>query len=71
MTGGINGPIQIAVLTRQGVGQPFIAHLYTEKDLEEHRNNVKGVEEHLAAYREILAGRGETTPPPPVPPPSL
>jgi 20S proteasome alpha/beta subunit len=70
-TGGINGPIQIAVLTRKTPDQPFTARLYTENDLEEHRNNVKDAEEHLAAYRAILAGRSEIAPPPPSPPPAL
>jgi 20S proteasome alpha/beta subunit len=70
-TGGINGPIQIAVLTRKTSGQPITARLYTENDLEEHRNNVEDAEQHLAAYRSILAGRDQTTPPPPTPPPAV
>lgn len=69
--GGIKGPPTIAVLTQKTSAHPFTAHLYSEDELEEHRNNVKDAEQHLAAYRSILAGRGQTTPPPPTPPPAV
>lgn len=51
--GGINGPPQIATLTLNGKGDPE-AHILSDDELEEHKNNVESAEKHLAQYRHIL-----------------
>jgi 20S proteasome alpha/beta subunit len=62
-TGGINGPVQLAVLRRSPAGSSFDARLLSDDELDEHRSAVQAVEEHLAAYRQQLT-QPPTTPPP-------
>lgn len=52
--GGINGPAQIATLTKGDVGA--VARILSDEDLIEHNDNIKAVKEHLSAYKEILQG---------------
>jgi proteasome subunit B (beta)-like protein len=51
--GGINGPPQVAKLTLNSKGEPE-AHILTDDELEEHKNNVESAEKHLSQYRQIL-----------------
>jgi len=55
--GGINGPIQIGVLSRDKKG--FHARLLEEDELSEHNENVKGVIKYLGEYKDILQGKGK------------
>jgi len=55
--GGINGPIQIGILSRASKG--FKARLLEEDELSEHSENIKGAIEHLAKYKDMLQGKGE------------
>jgi 20S proteasome alpha/beta subunit len=67
-TGGINGPVQLAVLRRPSSEAPFEARLLGKDELEEHHSAVMDIEKHLADYRALM-----TQPPPkppPVPPPA-
>lgn len=54
-TGGINEPIQIAVLAKNDHGDPK-ARLLDGDELQEHRENVDGAVEHLRDYRNKLKG---------------
>ena len=53
--GGINEPIQIAVLSRDKGGQPQ-ARLLDENELQEHRESVSEAIKHLRGYRDQLRG---------------
>jgi 20S proteasome alpha/beta subunit len=67
--GGINRPIQMAVLQAVAPSKRMTAKLLTPDELLEHASHVQGMEEHIGAYREIHAGRGVApSPPPPSPP---
>jgi hypothetical protein len=72
-TGGIQGPPQIATLSRDGDGT-FHATLLTPDDLLEHGGNKRGIEDCIRLYRDRLSGRvtvpviTEPPPPPPAPP---
>lgn len=60
--GGIAGPPQIAVLEE---GMPgCTARMLDQDELDEHVNNVEDAHEYLSAYRDILAGKVEQSPPP-------
>jgi len=52
-TGGINGPPDIAVLQYDKRNE-LKAHLLETEEMEEHKANVKGAEEHLSAYAEKM-----------------
>lgn len=69
-TGGIGGPIQIAVL-ENGVENPqMTARILAPDELAEHEGNVLGMEQHIAEYRNLIGGNIETdSEPPPSPPP--
>ena len=74
-TGGINGPMQIGVLTQKPGSGEASARLLDEVELDEHRNNVKAIERHLADYRDKLSGQGAQAIPqlqgdPVIPPPA-
>jgi hypothetical protein len=56
--GGIKGPIQIATLQMSADGVTPIAHLLDDNELEEHRGNIRGVEDYLGKYKEMLQGKG-------------
>lgn len=65
--GGINGPLQIAVLASSGGN--YKARLLNDEELGEHLDHVKGVNDYLAKYRDILQGKiGTQSPSPPEPP---
>ena len=67
-TGGINGPSQIAVLSRNN-GGTLVARLLDSNEIGEHLESVKGIQAHVAAYREILNGNVlEPAPQSPAPP---
>jgi 20S proteasome alpha/beta subunit len=66
-TGGINGPIQLAVLRRPTPGGPFEASLLDEEKLAEQANAIQSIEDYLAGYRQQLT-QPPTTPPAPPPP---
>lgn len=59
--GGVNGPIQLAVLTKDGN-----ARMLSEDELTEHRENVSGVVTHLRSYKDKLSGKS-TMPIPEIP----
>ena len=65
--GGINGPAQIGTLSASRGGE-LVARLLDDAELAEHLDSVKGAEEYLARYPEILRGSaaaGEEIPSPP------
>lgn len=64
--GGVNGPPQIAVLSREN--GKYRARLLDDGDLAEHQQNVQGAIEHLRLYPLIL--KGEAAPCTPEPPTS-
>ncbi len=53
-TGGINGPIQLAVLDRPGDGAPFQASMMEPDTLAENREAIQRIENHLYTYRKQL-----------------
>jgi len=53
--GGVNGPLQVAILTRQK--DAYQARLLEDTELAEHKNNVDEAIEHLRTYRELLSGK--------------
>jgi hypothetical protein len=63
--GGINGPMQIAVL--QNVSGAPKARLLSDDELDAHKENATGAEEHLRKYREILQGTATAAPDVPKP----
>lgn len=54
--GGVNGPMQIAVL-RAEAGK-FSARMVEDAELEGHENNVDGLIEHMRKYRDLIRGQG-------------
>lgn len=55
--GGINGPIQIGLLTTgKEKGQPYYAKIVDENELLEHKDFVKEAESHLRSYKKSLQG---------------
>lgn len=68
-TGGINGPVQVGTLKQRSDGSGFEARLLSDEELAEPLSNVGGVEQHLALYRDILAGKTKVASPPSPPPP--
>lgn len=54
--GGINEPMQIAVLQSTGGGN-IKARCLDDQELSEHLDHVRGVNEYLAKYKDILQGR--------------
>lgn len=59
--GGVNGPIQMAILTVAKQGPS--ARMLSPDELEEHAENVSGAEAHLKLYGDKLGGKGNTTTP--------
>jgi 20S proteasome alpha/beta subunit len=59
--GGINGPIQMAVITNSGGIIP-VARLLEDAELEEHRDSVESAELHLGTFASELGGRAEPPP---------
>ena len=59
--GGINEPIQIAILAASGGGEKLSARLLSESELAEHRNNVEGAIHHLKNYADVLRGDTPTS----------
>ena len=57
--GGIKGPMQVAVLSANEKGD-LLARLLDDAELSEHIDNVRGVEEYLGMYSQILSGGAET-----------
>ena len=55
--GGINEPMQIAVLGRDKRGR-LLARLLEESELAEHKNNVEGAISHLRNYAQASSGEG-------------
>ena len=53
--GGINAPMQVGVVAKDTKTPRAIARILTDDELSEHANNVRGVEEYLARYRQIIA----------------
>jgi len=65
--GGVNGPMQIAVL--QSSGGNLTARLLVPAAIEGHEDNVEGLIAHMRKYRDILRG-GKIATAPDVPKPS-
>jgi 20S proteasome alpha/beta subunit len=53
--GGVNGPIQLAVLSKDSN-----ARMLSEDELTEHQENLSGVLSHLRAYKDKLSGKSVT-----------
>jgi len=53
--GGVNGPIQLAVLKNEKSGPA--AKMLTQDEMDEHQQNVSGAMESLRQYMEKVAGR--------------
>jgi 20S proteasome alpha/beta subunit len=53
---GVNGPIQMASLTKKGIT------IYERAEIAEHEQNVLGALDHLRSYRDVLLGNMTTTP---------
>lgn len=63
--GGINGPSQIAILLKTKDG--FQARMLDSAELSEHEDNVRGAEEHLEKYKNVLEGKSNNEiPKPPI-----
>jgi len=58
--GGVNGPIDIAVLEFKD-GE-FRARMLTPDELDEHKGNVQAAREHMRRFEEILLGKGGNVP---------
>lgn len=56
--GGIKDPIQIATLHQPLDGTAPIARRLNDDELKEHQENIRGVEQYLAKYKEMLQGKG-------------
>lgn len=56
--GGVNGPVQLSVLTKEGD-----ARILDENELAEHKENVTGAIAHLRAYKEKFSSKSAPTPP--------
>lgn len=54
--GGINSPVQMAVIRNNPENGKYVAHLLTDSELQEHINNVNAAEEYLSKYKGILLG---------------
>jgi len=65
--GGVNGPIQIAVLEKGKTGQ-FSARKLPDEDFEEHRQNVQGAYQALRGYQK---GQAAATAVDPIPEPPV
>jgi 20S proteasome alpha/beta subunit len=65
--GGVNGPVQIAIL--ENTGSNFKAMMLTEDELAEHRANVTSAEEHLRNYKKLVGGAAQAAPIPSAPAP--
>jgi 20S proteasome alpha/beta subunit len=64
-TGGINGPMQLAVLRRLAPDGPFEARLFGNDELTDHANAIQDIENYLADYRQKLTPLPTTPPAPP------
>jgi 20S proteasome alpha/beta subunit len=53
--GGVNGPIQLAILKNEKIGP--VARMLTQDEMNEHQQNVSGAMTHLRQYKEKVAGR--------------
>lgn len=53
--GGVNGPIQLAVLKNEKTGP--VARMLGQGEIDEHQQNVSGVLTHLRHYTDKVAGR--------------
>ncbi len=54
-TGGVRGPIRIAVLEKKGISLDYKARILEEDELDEHRQNIAGAEEVLRQHRQKQA----------------
>lgn len=59
--GGVNGPIQMAVLASEK--GKYTARLLDPGEIEAHEENVEGAMEHLRKYRDVLAGKNAAAAP--------
>lgn len=59
--GGVNGPLQIAVLSTKN-GPPH-ASLLSDDELSEHLNNVEGAIKHMGNYADLLRGKNNAETP--------
>jgi 20S proteasome alpha/beta subunit len=66
-TGGINGPIQLAILHRPAPGGPYTASLLDEVTMAQHDYAIRDIEDNLAAYRQQLTQTPTTPTPGPSP----
>jgi len=66
-TGGIKGPVRIAVLQRQG--GKLRAQMLDENEIAEHENVVTDATEHMRSYLDVLEGKEDAKAPPEPPAP--
>lgn len=59
--GGVNGPIQLAVLRNEKNGP--VARMLSQDEMDEHQQNVSGVLAHLRQYMDKVAGRSAAASP--------
>ena len=49
--GGINAPLQVAILSKDSDSQQYQAKMLSDDELQQHMNNITGAEDHLAQYQ--------------------
>ena len=57
--GGVNGPIRVAVLTKDSKTNNHKARLLDEAEISEHLSNVEAAHLHLRGYADILRGASQ------------
>jgi hypothetical protein len=60
--GGINGPVQVAVL--KNTGGRLVASMLEDEELDEQAASVQAAEEHLRAYKALVGGANPAVIPP-------
>jgi hypothetical protein len=58
-TGGIGGPLSIAVLRSDRRGAPPCARILSADEIDEHESNVRGLEDHIHRYAAEQRGEVE------------
>lgn len=56
--GGIDGPMKITILQNSADNSGFKARFITKDELDQHLENIDGLEKHIGQYKEIMQGKG-------------
>lgn len=67
-TGGINGPESVAILAKEDSG--YVAKTLTDDDIDEHKENIEGIKQHLLQYELLKEPEFSDIPEPPIKPKS-